>query len=167
MGQSDQVRRHQGGVITCPTFHNVSSGEWRLPGRNDEVIEQKAAPRARRLLRCMSPLLGTKHQVADAFKQCRLSSQLRITEPILHSWPFRRRLRCQHPLCRFDVDERISIEMCRDDIRPLIEDLMKGIVILNVENPNRAPPHASIDLPAYTSCFVLGYPRPERLPRPC
>src|SRR5262245_48026757 len=85
----------------------------------------------------------------------------------LHSLPFRRRLRCQHPLCRFDVDERVSIEMCRDDIRPLIEDLMKRIVILNVENPNRAPPHASIDLPAYTSCFVPGYPRPERLPRLC
>jgi hypothetical protein len=30
-------------VITCPTFHDVSFGEWRLPGRNDEVIEQKAA----------------------------------------------------------------------------------------------------------------------------
>src|SRR5690348_14214504 len=60
------------------------------------------------------------------------------------------RLRCQHPLCRFNVDERISIELCRDDIRPLIEDLMKCVVIRNVENRDRASPHASIDLPAYT-----------------
>src|SRR6266446_3655067 len=37
--------------------------------------------------------------------------------------------------------------MCRDDVRPLIKDLMKCIVILNVENRNRAPPHASVDLP--------------------
>src|ERR1700756_17518 len=110
---------------------------------------------------------GQERQWPTLSNKCRLSSQLRITEPILHSLPFRRRLRRQHPLCRFDVDKRISIEMCRDDIRPLIEDLMKRIVILNVENPNRAPPHASIDLPAYTSCFILGYPRPERLPRPC
>jgi hypothetical protein len=29
--------------------------------------------------------------------------------------------------------------------------LMKCIVILNVENRNRAPLHASIDLPTYTS----------------
>ena len=41
--------------------------------------------------------------------------------------------------------------MCGDDIRPLVKDLMKCIVILNVENRNRAPPHASIDLPTYTS----------------
>jgi hypothetical protein len=83
------------------------------------------------------------------------------------SLPSRRRLRCQHPLRRFNVDKRISIEMCRDDIRPLIEDLMKCIVILNVENRNRAPPHAGIDLPTYTSCLVPGNPRPERLPRLC
>jgi hypothetical protein len=57
--------------------------------------------------------------------------------------------------------------MCRDDIRPLIKDLMKYIVIFNVENRNRAAPHASIDVPTYTSCFVPGNPRPERLPRLC
>src|SRR6266702_5523210 len=87
--------------------------------------------------------------------------------PAKRSLVFRRRLRCQHPLCRFNVDERISIEMCRDDIRPLIKDLMKGVVIRNVENRNRAPPHASIALPTYTSCFVPGNPRPERLPGLC
>jgi hypothetical protein len=33
---------------------------------------------------------------------------------------------------------------------------MKCIVILNVENHHRAPAHASIALPTYTSCFVAG-----------
>jgi hypothetical protein len=57
--------------------------------------------------------------------------------------------------------------MCRDDVCPLIKDLMKCIVILNVENRNRAPPHASVDLPTYASGLVAGNPRPERLPRLC
>src|SRR5438876_4756766 len=86
----------------------------------------------------------------------------RAPAPAKRSLAFRRRLRCQHPLCRFNVDERISIEMGRDDIRPLIKDLMQCVVIRNVENRNRAPPHASIALPTYTSCFVAGNPRPKR-----
>src|SRR5262245_31284943 len=31
MGQSDQVRRHQGGVINCPTFHKSRSANGDCP----------------------------------------------------------------------------------------------------------------------------------------
>jgi hypothetical protein len=74
-------------------------------------------------------------------------------------------LRRQHPLCRFDVDERISIEMRRDDIGPLIENAVKGIVVGNLEDRDGASPGAGIDVAAYALRLVTGNPRPERQPR--
>ena len=51
---------------------------------------------------------------------------------------FRRDLRRQHPLCGIGIDQRIGVEMRRDDIRPLIEDAMKRIVALE-SNTATAP----------------------------
>jgi len=37
---------------------------------------------------------------------------------------------------------------CGDDVRPLIEDSMQRIVVLDIENRDRAAPGAGIDMPA-------------------
>src|SRR5262245_7222753 len=79
----------------------------------------------------------------------------------------RRHLRGQHPLGRFDVDQRIGIEVRGDDVRPLVQDPVERIVVLDVEDRSRAPPHARIDVPAHAARFIARDPRPERLPRLC
>ena len=60
----------------------------------------------------------------------------------------------QHALCRFGIDQRVSVKMCGDDVRPLIEDTMQRIVVFDVEDRNGASPDASVDVPAYTALLV-------------
>jgi hypothetical protein len=66
-------------------------------------------------------------------------------------------LRRQHPLRRVRVDERICIEVRGDNIRPLIEDSMQRIVVLDIEHRNRTPSGTRVDVPAYpASALVCG-----------
>lgn len=55
--------------------------------------------------------------------------------------------------------------MRRDDIGPLIENAVKGIVVCNIEDRDGTASGAGVDMPAYALRFVTGNPRPERLPR--
>jgi len=76
----------------------------------------------------------------------------------------RARLRRQHALRRISLDERISIEVRGDDVRPLIEDSMQCIVVLDIEHRDRTSSGARLDVPAFPARLVSGNPRPERLP---
>src|SRR5580700_4163011 len=77
---------------------------------------------------------------------------------------FRRRLRGEHPLCRLQVDQRIGVEMRGNDVGPLVQDLMQGLIAWHVEDGDRAAPGAGVDVPAHPARLVLGHPWPERLP---
>jgi hypothetical protein len=57
-------------------------------------------------------------------------------------------LRRQHALWRVSLDQWISIEVGRNDVRPFIEDSMQCIVVRDIENSDRTPPDARVDVPA-------------------
>src|SRR5262249_47240757 len=75
-----------------------------------------------------------------------------------------RRLRGERPVRRLRVDERIDVEVRRDDVRPLVEDRVERVVVRDVEHRDRAPSGARIDVAAGAACLVARDPRPERLP---
>src|SRR5271154_5808235 len=78
-----------------------------------------------------------------------------------------RHLGGKHPLCRFQVDKRIGIEMRGNDICPFIQDLMQCLIVLDIEDGDRATPDTGVDVPAHTPGFILGNPWPEALPKLC
>lgn len=74
--------------------------------------------------------------------------------------------RRQHALRRIALDERICIEVRGDNVRPLIEDSVQPVVVLDIKHRDRTPSGARVDVPAYPARLVFGNPGPERLASP-
>jgi hypothetical protein len=47
---------------------------------------------------------------------------------------------------RFQVDERKSLEVGRDDVGPLVQDSVQFVVVGHIENGDRTTAHARIDV---------------------
>ena len=82
-----------------------------------------------------------------------------------------RDLRCdlgrEHALGRFEVDQRVGVEMGWNDVRPFIQDPMQDLVAIHFEHRDRAAPDAWVDMTANPVRLIIGDPGPELLALSC
>ena len=148
---------------TTPADHLVKSGRaqflrWNVHPRLPDTAALVRATQATTVI----PAFCDRSQLAPlaaAFAPARVHDGRRN-----RNLRFRCHLRRQRLLGRIHVDQRIAIEMGRDDVSPFVEDAVQGVVALNVEYRDRAAAGARIDVPAYPACLIATNPRPERLP---
>jgi len=106
---------------------------------------QKDRLAAEPIHRMTTPERGRHPQIRDSILCCHLGGE--------------------HPLCRFQLDKGIGIEMCGNDVCPLVQDLMQYHIAFHIEDGDRATPDTGVDMPAHPSCFILSNPWPEGLPK--
>src|SRR4051794_799618 len=63
-----------------------------------------------------------------------------------------------------EIDQRIDLELRRNDIGPFVQDAMQDVIAIDLEYHDRAAADARIDVLANTGRLIRRHPRPEALP---